>query len=1209
MNTKNLPLKFALIGVIVVATIALVMLHGLKFGRDLRGGHTLVFEFMPTEKDLEDGRDIAGEAVSILKQRLDPQGIYDIVVQSDGKLRIIIEMPAASPETQKAKEAYFEALAELEERNISRAEIRRVTLGDAEQRKAEIERLSSGNDKMSKSLEALAAAYDERVKARAELDNLQARLDTLLGSGGSASRIKDLQTDIEKATAVFRLKEQQKDDAEIAVKAANVNPVLLRDILKNYVSQREKKHLKGKVGEAEIKRRESALAEGIKKLRKAHEARAGEIDKVVEFYKTWDDERQEYEDPSDIQRVVLRTGVLEFRIAPYAPAANKNFSIDPNEMSKLIEDLNAEGAEALRRKGGSYLWFPLHEGCDVSSSLITADRAGKQYVLLCNTPGEAILYKTGEGAWELTGANRTSDRLGRDAVGFEMDAIGADLMGKLTQKHEGHCMAILLDDEAYTAPVIQAIIRDKGIITGPPPEEVEDLVRTLRAGSLPGKLNRNPVSINSFGPALGEEYKKMGFAAAKWGLIAVAIFMLVYYMFSGFVADAALLLNVIFVLGAMSLLNTALTLPGIAGIILTIGIAVDANVLIFERLREEQAKGQSVRMAFKNAYARAFSAIFDANVTTLLVCLILGWIGTMEVRGFAITLGLGVLFSLFTSMVITRWIFQALLDTNIIKKPVAMMHIIGTPKINWMSKRYVFWALSAVMMVAGIVAFVSQGGDIWGIEFSSGSRVTITLKDGELIGGKLPTDAIFREKYLGAARKMEGANKLVDTARVARHKDPEQVKKFIRDHDTNSDGKITRTEWVEQDKKGKTSEKSKREAYFDALAKAVGSDELTRQNLEGVLPASSYQITTTETSVKLITDVAGQAFGASLAKRTACSSELVKGGKHVVLGIEVGSDGVTEINPANIAGMNSDFKNEFKDFEGGVMLVRKNISPAISRADMLGRIEDMRSQPDFEGKVYFTTEVFGLTPAGENTYSEFAVVFMPSEASEVEDDNALEDFAIQVNELTAAAMLRSETVESRNFDPTIAGETAGRAIMALVLSWIAIVLYLWFRFGNWRWGLAAVICLVHDVVIVIGLVAMSAWLSTTMFGAALAIDSFKIDLPMVAAMLTVIGYSVNDTIVVFDRVRENRGKLTTVSSHVINSSVNQTLGRTLLTSSTTLIVVLIMYIFGGPGVHAFSYALLVGILFGTYSSVAIASPLLMGFRKALVAKTTGPVTE
>jgi SecD/SecF fusion protein len=199
------------------------------------------------------------------------------------------------------------------------------------------------------------------------------------------------------------------------------------------------------------------------------------------------------------------------------------------------------------------------------------------------------------------------------------------------------------------------------------------------------------------------------------------------------------------------------------------------------------------------------------------------------------------------------------------------------------------------------------------------------------------------------------------------------------------------------------------------------------------------------------------------------------------------------------------------------------------------------------------------------------------------------------------ALAREESLPVLNFDQAIAGEAARKAIMAIIFSWLAIVLYLWLRFGSLQWGIAAVICLVHDVLIVLGLVALSGYVYNT-FGEVLGIQAFKVDLAMIAALLTVIGYSVNDTIVVFDRIRENRGKMTTITPQVLNSSVNQTLARTLLTSTTTLIVVLVMYIFGGAGIRAFSFALLMGVLFGTYSSIAIASPLLMGFKKAVTAK-------
>ncbi|MCK4602759.1 MAG: protein translocase subunit SecF, partial [Phycisphaerae bacterium] len=339
--------------------------------------------------------------------------------------------------------------------------------------------------------------------------------------------------------------------------------------------------------------------------------------------------------------------------------------------------------------------------------------------------------------------------------------------------------------------------------------------------------------------------------------------------------------------------------------------------------------------------------------------------------------------------------------------------------------------------------------------------------------------------------------------------------------------------------------------------------------------------------------------------------DLLAGRFHTGLGIELGDEGATKIGDALLRKMDPTYREDFRDFRGGAAFVIRDVKPAVSKGQLVRRIDEMRFQPDFAGQVHFNFDVIGLRPVGEDAFSEFAILFAPADESILQGDGAgaWEEFAGKLEMLLTAALQREQTGEVRNFDAAIAGKTAQRAGFAVALSWLAIIAYLWLRFGNWRWGLAAVICLIHDVIIVVGLVAVSGWLHENVLGRFLAVESFKIDLPMVAAILAVIGYSVNDTIVVFDRIRENRGKLRTVSPSVINSSINQTLSRTLLTSGTTLIVVLIMYVFGGPGIHAFSYALLVGILFGTYSSVAVASPLLMGFRRALVARTVGAVTE
>lgn len=178
------------------------------------------------------------------------------------------------------------------------------------------------------------------------------------------------------------------------------------------------------------------------------------------------------------------------------------------------------------------------------------------------------------------------------------------------------------------------------------------------------------------------------------------------------------------------------------------------------------------------------------------------------------------------------------------------------------------------------------------------------------------------------------------------------------------------------------------------------------------------------------------------------------------------------------------------------------------------------------------------------------------------------------------------------FAPQIAGQTQNRAIFAIVLALAAIVSYLWLRFGTKEYGLAAIVALVHDVSITLGLVGICQFVAATLAGKALLLDAFRIDLPMIAAVLTVIGYSLNDTIVVFDRIRENKGRVESLNPKIINNSINQTLSRTVLTSMTTFLVVFILYLFGGKGVHGFSFALLIGVIVGTYSSIGIAAPLL-----------------
>ena len=1219
MNIKNLPLKFAFVGLLIVVCAWSLWTNGLRLGIDLRGGHSLIYEIRTNEAEIKrleqdqqnlqakladpkateedrktvqdsldrlnldikhakasggESRDLSERMISTLKQRVDPQGLRSLEWRPLGRSRIEIRMPAGKEETLRDKNAYIRALEALEAGNIQRSEIRRLLQATPQDRPSEIRALANGRDALEKLLGELVAANELVQKTQKDLlqakDNVRAKVQEALDN------------------AIIEYEKKLEE-----IDKTNVNPQEFQAILNNYVSASEEEAIGNK---AETKALRERFDKDLRTLRESHPDRLKEIDGVVAAYGKWAMERQRLEDPADLKRLIAKAGVLEFRIAPYAPGTAERAGLSVAERDHYVEMLTKEGPDALRRRSERMLWFPIRENRDKYGSLVVADYAGKSYVLLYNQPGYQMLNE-GPGGWKLDDAYQTMDPLQRLAVGFRFDAVGAKRFGTLTNAQKGNILAILLDDDVYSAPVIQSVITADGIIEGNfTSEEVTDLVRTLDAGSLPGRLNPDPVSESSFGPGIGAENLRSALRAGYWSCAVVVAFMLAIYLFGGFVADAALMLNILLVMGAMSVLNAVFTLPGIAGLILSVGMAVDANVLIFERLREEQTKGQSIRMAVKNAYEKAFSAIFDSNVTTLLTCVILGWVGTEEVRGFAITLGLGVVFNIFTAVTVTRWFFQFMLETRLLNKPLTMVRLIHVPKVNWMGLRYYFWALSLATAVLGIASLIWQGSRVWGIEFSAGTQAVIKLKDDALLAAQLPDDGVVR-RLLREQAPTTGFDKMRDTTVVEMVIDRNKVDNFLRSYDTNSDGAVSSGEW----------QAAGCGTDFFARLDANKDGRLDRQEL-AKLPAASYQVSTTETSVPVIRDRVAKALGGGLQQQVRHAFELVKD-SHLVepLNVAVAADGLTRIEPKLWRSANPTYRDDLADYEGGVLFVLTNISPPITRVEMLQRIRQMRFQPDFPGQQFHRTEVLGLTRSGEG-YSSVAVSVAPSEPEMVATPAAWDSFASTQVALTSAALAREEAMVATNFDPAIAGEAAQLAIFAVVVSWLVIIAYLWIRFGSFRWGLAAVACIVHDVIIVVGLVAASGWLSQHFIGKVLGIESFKIDLAMVAAILTLVGYSVNDTIVVFDRIRENRGKLTALSWTVVNDSINQTLSRTLLTGATTLMIVLIMYVWAGPGIKGFNFALLVGIVCGTYSSIAVAAPLLMGLKSAVVSKVTGTVT-
>jgi SecD/SecF fusion protein len=538
-------------------------------------------------------------------------------------------------------------------------------------------------------------------------------------------------------------------------------------------------------------------------------------------------------------------------------------------------------------------------------------------------------------------------------VGLVFDSEGADQFGKLTAAHVKDRFAIVLDGKVQSAPVIQdAIYGGHASITG---RFTEQEARNL-ASVLQNPL-QTPVVIEeerSASSTLGSDAIKSGVYAGIGGLALVLVFVLLYYRFAGLVAILGLAVNIVLLFGAMSMFNFVLTLPGVAGIILTIGLAVDANVLIYERLREEMALGKSLSAAIDAAYDKAFSVIFDANATTLITAAILFWKATGPVRGFAVTLTIGIIASVFCAMIVTRTCFA--------------------------------WALAGGLSRMTLKPYGNRGWD-----------------------------------FLG--------------------------KRFL---------------WI----------------------------------------------------------------GISLTAIAIC-----------IAGFIVRGD-----------------KNFGIDFKGGDLLMLEAKNP-VSLAEVRDSLKGMNMQD-------------AVIQKEKTLDKEFITIRSPIDTSGKIEAHLLE------------TMPQAGFTEHKRdkVGKLVGGELARSSLIALGLGIFGILIYVTLRF-EFSFALGAVVALIHDVVITIGV---------------FAIAGRELTLIMVGAVLTIAGYSINDTIVVYDRIREGlrSGRKGSIKD-IMNASINETLSRTLLTSGTTLLSVAALFAFGGPVLHDFAFAILIGIVVGTYSSIFIASPIVL----------------
>jgi SecD/SecF fusion protein len=765
-----------------------------------------------------------------------------------------------------------------------------------------------------------------------------------------------------------------------------------------------------------------------------------------------------------IKRIVSSAGVLEFRILanPEDPRHRKGI-----ELAGLTAgtQVSQDGTPIAR-------WIELD-----TDKMSPAENRG---LVTRTMPDGRVEVLVMLDRFDVTGGDlgRVSPSFDQNlapCVNFTFNSRGAARFGLLTGQNvpdpanqlESR-LGILLDDVLQSAPTIRSRIESSGQITGNfKQSDIDFLVEVLNAGSLPAALESEPISEQKISPQLGADTIQSGARAMLLATIAVLTFMLLYYRLPGVIADLAVLLNILLVVALMISLKAAFTLAGLAGLVLSVGMSVDANVLIYERMREELDRGAAVRMAIRNGFQRAFSTIVDSNLTTLITGIVLFAIGTDQLKGFAVTLILGLTLNLFTAVFCSRVAFD-LAERNRWITQLSMTRLFGKTDfqfVRWM-RPAIAWSLLFIGL--GLAAAWSRGQGLFDIDFTGGTSVQVAFQP---------------DKGLSAAEVRKAVSALPDVA------------------------------------------------VSSVTAGDAAAD-------------TRYKIDSSLKDAEQIEAALREAFPGRLATY---------------------SMGFGEIEAAGAPPLST--------------VVALDFPERINRPTLEATLEQALAAADLAGTP-LELEAEGMT-SRLKPYRTWSL------ATSLEPEKTR-----GVLEKVAAKLAGTPVYLSAN---TIGGKVAGNtqvtAVYALLASLVMIVLYVWVRFQNVAFGLAAVVALLHDVLVAVGCLALSRFVAPYL-GWAL-VDDFKISLDVVAALLTIVGFSINDTIVIFDRIREIRGKSPVITPEMVDRAVNQTFSRTILTSGTTFIAALILYLLGGQGVHAFAFTMLVGIVAGTYSSIYIAAPIVL----------------
>jgi len=1194
---QNIVWKLLLIVVVLGVCLASIAVKDLRLGKDLQGGVSLIYH-VSLDPNEPNPQQVLSRTISILKDRVNPKGVYDISMQPLGRDRIEVVMPLPNELVRNLERTFQDALTGL----LRRSEIQPNALDEAlKQGTAPEDMAGDLQTDRGQKIAALQDAYNGRAAARQALADAEAQ-------GLEGADLLPYQEPVADAEIAFEdlyaeVVALSLDEPRVKrTLGLSTEPVKLLDAEDNPVLD---DHGDPMEGPSPRQTALTALAEEFPNL-------AAQIQATVDAYDAYQSRRTGFDDPEDLMRLLRGAGVLEFHIAI---RASEPGAVDVDDLRRQIEEVGPENTVSPVAK-----WFPINqlkqwyddpdqlaalEADPVAyfsgfRDLVAAVYEGEHHLLL-RSDAEKSMTHTGDKDWSITQTYSSPDQLGRPAVAFGLDAAGASMMGRLTATNLQEPMAIVLDGEVYSAPRIQSQITKSGQITGNfAQEEINYLIKVLAAGSLQAQLSAEPISVSILGPSLGQDNLNRGREAFIISVIAVAAFMLFYYFFAGFVADLALVANGIIIFGGMMLIDGTFTLPGLAGIVLTIGMAVDANVLIYERIREEIFSGEhDLRGAIRKGYNKALSTILDANITNLIICFVLFRTATTEVKGFALTLTIGICATLFTALFATRQIFYLYTDLIKIRRLPMLatvfpaIHHFLEPNINWVGLRRVFWVVSGLAFIASIVLVESRGVDMFDTEFRGGVSLTMG-------------SAILDENNDGQPDVDENGEPI---RLMLRHTgDPTAVEDRIRAIGERSDPATAAGE----------DERSRLTILREFKNAAILTEGRTTTDGAGNILGSHFQVKVSSPKgleedsalTRVVVEAIVEEFGNQLDAKPPLS----------FTGAE-DNDSTSYIHPISKPelGQNIPRPEETRRvpaFVGGAAVMLQNVDPPVTEEDVAERIEKMRKQPDFAQYGARKVQVIGLTPADPEDrsagYVGLVVLVNDPYRSflKVESELWWREVADPEWLLIKRALQQPPSLERvSSFSSAVAETLSAQAIVAVVLSLLGILVYIWVRFGSLRYSVAAIVALVHDVTIALGLLALSAVVGTTAFGAALLIEPFRIDLGVVAALLTIIGYSLNDTIVILDRIRENRGKLPLPTAPIVNRSINQTVSRTLLTSVTTLLAVLIMYAEGGSGIRPFTFCLLVGLVVGTYSSVAIAAPLVLRGGGGEAAKAPAAVAE